>query len=370
MQQTWKHYVKFVLGIILVSVGVAMTYTVFEEGLTYALDVVWHDWLHTDERRYMILPIIFGYTALFFWLQHVLDAREEAHESHGLGSMPSPTVANYTKTLLIGFFSLLAGASLGPEAVLVPACMILGAYIGQRVFRGRKRETSLLAGVGIIALFTAFFHSVLVGILTVLLVKKQLKLSLTPKLIAVSVLTSFLTFFTLEHIEAESSFTLPSYDWHISFNTIAWSLLLVAAGYAIIRLLAWLHDQFRRLYNLTRPRDWWLHALVAASGLSILYLIGGPLTQFTGNHSIAPLLEQAPALGLGGLVLIAVIKAAAMAWSKAMGYRGGMIFPTVFLAATFVALVQLYVADFNAIYGLIAVMSGAFIANTRSGVLA
>jgi hypothetical protein len=80
--------------------------------------------------------------------------------------------------------------------------------------------------------------------------------------------------------------------------------------------------------------------------------------------------EQAPSLGLLGLLWIIAIKILAICWSKAIGYRGGMIFPTIFVAAVMVAIVQLYAHDFNFIYGLVAVIAGALVANRRTHVLA
>lgn len=370
MKYTLDYYVKFLVAIVIISIGVALTYTIFEEGVYRTIELIWHEWFDTDEQRLLIIPLIFILTAIYFWLQHILDAREEAQESHGLGSMPAPTLKNYGKILLIGFFSLIAGASLGPEAILVPACMLLGAYTGRHIFAKKKRETSLLAGIGIIALFTAFFHSILIGILTVLLVKKQLNAKLTPRLIIAASLTAFLTYITLDAVGSDGSFSLPSYSWDISISTLLWSLLLVVGGYIIVQFLALLHDQFRQIYNRTRLHNWQLHAGIAATGLTVLYLLGGPLVQFTGNHSILPMSEQASVLGTLGLIWVLILKTAAIAWSKAMGYRGGMIFPTIFLAATLVVIVQLQVADFNAIYGLIAVMIGAFVANQKSNILA
>jgi H+/Cl- antiporter ClcA len=93
------------------------------------------------------------------------------------------------------------------------------------------------------------------------------------------------------------------------------------------------------------------------------------LVEFTGNKSIMPMLQQASSLGLSGLVWIVVVKVAAISWSKAVGYRGGMIFPIIFIAAVLVAIVQLYVPGFNFIYGLIAAIIGALVANRRTHVL-
>ena len=357
---------KLLFAILLVGVGVAFTYTVFEQAISLSLDLIWNNLLHTNTHRLLILPLIFGFTLIFFWLRHTFDRSDK---SEGLGSTSRPTLANFGKILLVGYFSLLAGASLGPEAILVPASMLLGAYIGNSLF-ARKQETSFLAGMGIVALFTAFFHSYIIGILAIFLVAKQAKSKPTLSLLLFGAVTAGVTYLVLGVIDSKEAVTLPSYSWHINLVTILYSALLIASGYLLIRLLAVLDTLFGRVYILAQKKSWWQHAIIAAIGLTTLYLLGGPLVQFTGNHSIVPLFEQSATLGMLGIIWVIVIKVAAMAWSKAIGYRGGMIFPTIFLAAALVALLQLYVPSFNAIYGLIAVLIGAFIANSKTGVLA
>lgn len=358
---------KLLVAILLVSIGVAFTYTIFEQGVSISLDMLWSDLFHTNTYRLRIIPLVFVFTLVFFWLQHIFDRR--SHEAQGHGDMPEPTVANFGKILLMGYFSLLAGASLGPEAILVPASMILGAYVGRSLF-ARKQETSFLAGMGIVALFTAFFHSYIIGILAIFLVAKQAKTKPNLGLLLFGTVTAGVTYVVLGIIDAKEAISLPPYSWLINLETILWSALLVVAGYLVIRFLASLNTVFGRVYTRLQKSSWWLHAIVAASVLCVLYLVGGPLVQFTGNHSIVPLFEQSAALGVLGIIWIIVIKVAAMAWSKAIGYHGGMIFPTIFLAAALVAILQLYVPSFNAIYGLIAVLIGAFIANSKTGVLA
>lgn len=366
MQASFTANAKLLVAILLVSIGVACTYTVFEQAVALSLDLIWNDLLHTNTHRLMILPLIFGFTLIFFWLRHIFD---HSDKSEGLGSAPKPTLANFGKILLVGYFSLLAGASLGPEAILVPASMLLGAYVGSSLF-ARKQETSFLAGMGIVALFTAFFHSYIIGIFAIFLVAKQAESKPNLGLLLFGTVTAGVTYLVLGIIDAKEAVTLPSYSWHINLETALWSALLIAAGYLVIRLLAVLDTLFGHAYTFAQKKSWWQHAIIAAAGLAALYLLGGPLIQFTGNHSVVPLFEQSAALGVLGIIWVIVIKVAAMAWSKAIGYHGGMIFPTIFLAAALVALLQLYVPSFNVIYGLIAVLIGAFIANSRTGVLA
>jgi H+/Cl- antiporter ClcA len=118
-----------------------------------------------------------------------------------------------------------------------------------------------------------------------------------------------------------------------------------------------------------KKQPWWKHALIASSVLSLLYLFGGPLTEFTGNEAIVPLHERAELLGAWSILWIVIVKICAIGWSKSLGYRGGMIFPTVFVAAGIASLLQLNAPGLNFIYALLAVMAGAFIANRKLCIL-
>lgn len=360
--------IKLLLAIILAGIGTALTYHLFENAVHKSIDLIWHDWFDTDAKRWLVIPLTLLISLLFFGAQHYLDKRSETKEEHGLGAMPDPTVKNFAKILFIGYFSLVAGASLGPEAVLVPACMLLGAFIGSKLF-AKKELTALLAAAGLMALFTAFFHSIFVGVLSLALVSKQSKTKITPLLIAVSVLASVSSYYTLKLVSGSAYLAMPAYSWSLNLETIVFSLFLAVAGYFLILGMDASHKQFMKLRKLLNKRPWWQHALVAASVIAALYLLGGPLVEFTGNQSIEPMFQQASSIGLIGLAWILIVKVALISWSKAGGYRGGMIFPTIFLAAVLVAMPQLYDQNLNLIYGMIAVLVGAFAANRKSHIL-
>lgn len=361
--------VKLLVSIILVGIGVALTYHIFENAVHGSITAIWYTWLNTDANRLLVIPIGLVFALTFFGLQHWLDRPSEDTTEHGLGNMPKPTVTNYAKVLFIGFFSLLAGASLGPEAILVPASMILGAYVGTKLFKADSQPVKLLAAAGIMALFTAFFHSFLIGVLSVLLVVKQAKVKLKPQLLLVAVLASGTSLVTLNLLSSDSYFQLPSYTWQLNIETLLLGIVLAASGFIVTHGMYRLSKSIHKLREPIQNSGWVIWAIVASIGLSIIYLLGGPLTEFTGNKSIVPMFEQAASLGIIGLLKVLAIKVIAISWSKAIGYRGGMIFPTVFVAAVLVAIVQLYVANFNLIYGLIAVLIGAFASNKKTHVL-
>lgn len=359
---------QLLLAIILVGIGCALTYHFFENVVHSGIDLIWYDWFDTNNHRILVIPLTLVLTLIYFGLQHLLDKKAENNQEGGLGNMPAPTVVNYLKVLLLGFFSLIAGASLGPEAVLVPACIILGAMAGTKI-AADTNTTKLLTAAAITALFTAFFHSLLVGVLSVALVTKQAKTKLSPPLILVAFIASTASYLTLLLVGSKSYFALPGYSWHISVATILISFGLAVAGYVVIYSLHYMYVASSKIHVVTQKNGWLVNALVGSIVLSSIYLIGGPLIEFTGNHSIIPLFNQAGALGLIGLLGVLVTKIAVMAWSKGIGYRGGMIFPTIFLAAVLIAIVQLYVKEFNMIYGLIAVLAGAFVADHKTHVL-
>lgn len=361
---------QILLSTILVAIGVALTYFYFEYIVHHSITYVWDTWLGTENTRWLVIPACLVISLVFFGLQHRLDPKSETHESEGLGDMPKPTVANFVKVLFIGFFSLLAGASLGPEAILVPACTLLGAYVGVKLFKKDAPQIpKLLAMVGFIALFAAFFHSFIAGILGLVLVKKQLKLTLNPGLIILAVIASATTVLVLDLLDSSAYMTLPDYDWGINIAHLFVLLALALGGFVSTYGMSEAHRLFEKLHKQLTGKSWVVRGLLAGAGLSVFYLLGGPLVEFTGNESVVPMLQQAADLGLWGLVWILFIKVCVIAWSKSMGYRGGMIFPTVFVASVLVAIAQIYNPDINFIYGLIFALIGAFVANSKTKIL-
>lgn len=359
---------RVLLAVVLVGIGAALTYHIFENLVHESLNLVWHDWFNSDSKRLLVVPLTILISLVFFGLQHYLDRSSEDKQEHGLGEMPTPNVKNYLKILLLGYFSLLAGASLGPEAILVPSCMLLGAFIGTKIFSDQQ-TVKLMAAAGLMALFTAFFFSIIVGVLSIFLVMRQTKAKFNPMLLVVSIIASLSSYLTLKLVSGSAFVTLPHYSWKLNFKTLLLCVVLAVAGYIAITLMSSAHKQFLKIRQTVSKKPWWQHALLASAVVAVFYLLGGKLVEFTGNQAIVPMFKQAASLGLLGLVWILIVKIAVISWSKAIGYRGGMIFPTIFLASVLVAILQLYSHDFNLIYGLIAVLVGAFASNNKTRIL-
>ncbi len=182
-----------------------------------------------------------------------------------------------------------------------------------------------------------------------------------------AVVASGSTAIVLAVLDNSAYVALPGYSWSLDIKTIFILAVLGAAGYGMTYGLSAAHSASTIVASrLTSGKQWWLRGLVAAGGLSVLYWLGGSLVQFTGNESIVPLLKQSAQLGFWGLVWVLIIKAFAISWSKAAGYRGGLIFPTVFAASVIIAIAKLYVHDINLIYALIVVMAGVLAADSKA----
>jgi H+/Cl- antiporter ClcA len=357
------------LAIIVVAVAVALTYFYFEAVVRNSIDYVWDTLFSTDTRRLLIVPLCFVIGLVFFWLQHHFDPASETHQSEGLGEAPSPTVMNFVKVIGLGFFSLLAGASLGPEAILVPACIIIGGYVGASFFKTDKLAPKLLGMVGFVALLAAFFNSFIAGMLGLLLVTKQVHIKLNAVLVVVAALASLITVYVLKLLSSKAYAKLPPSHWKLSLSSLLVLAGLIAAGYVAIYAMHGIYTLVVPLRGKLASQAWWVRWLVASSGLSILYLLGGSLVEFTGNESIVPMLNQAAKLGVVGLLWILVVKLAAISWSKGLSYRGGLAFPTIFVASVLVAIAQHYFPNVSFILGLIAVMAGAIAANRKVKIL-
>jgi MFS family permease len=348
------------------GVVVALVFLVFETAVSLSLDRVWDDLLHTDQRRILVVPtaIVLGFG--YFSAVHLLDPGSPTQ--HGLGEAPEPTLKNLARTLFIGFLSLLAGASLGPEAVLVPASIIIGGWFGTHLADDGRRAVTALGSAGLIALFTAFFTSFLIGMLALfILVKRGAKLSW--RLVVFAAVAAGSSYGTLTLLSAEPLMTMPGFRWHLTVADVVLAAALIGSGWVLLHVLKWFSAGCDRVEDALTRFPWPVRAILASTGLGLLFLIGGTLVQFTGNKAFVPLFDSAARLGTAGLLWVLVVKLTAIAWSRALHYRGGMIFPSLLACAVVVAIVSLHVSDLNIGLGVIAVFTGMIIADRRTNVL-
>jgi H+/Cl- antiporter ClcA len=163
------------------------------------------------------------------------------------------------------------------------------------------------------------------------------------------------------------SLSLPAYSGFRYGDIIGACLIAIATtliGLAAVWVFPYLFAMFEALRN---------PLLILATGgvvLGVLGAIGGEITMFKGLDQMAQLAAQYKTLSSASIAIIAGIKLLAMLVAATSGFRGGRIFPTVFigvalglLANSLFASIPVGIAVACSILGLVLVIA-------RSGWLA
>lgn len=350
---------KSLLGALLTGVAVALVYAAFTFATHTAIELLWFRFFDGSNALVLLALTLLVSLLFFAAIRRGSVIPRQSHDN------PEPTFGNLGKVLGSGFLSLLSGASLGPEAILIPASSITGGLVSRRL---RIQKTEVFAIVGFSALFVAFFHSFIFMLLGLALARKRFNEKFTKWILIMAAVGSLATYMVLRLLHEPAYIAFPPTVLRVSFVAVLALAALFAAGYAANIGLRYLTKRFDRFYLQARP-NWWQHAFIAAVVLSTLYIGGGEWVRFTGNDSILPLFNNAPHLGLGLLLWIMGIKIVAIAWSRSSSYRGGLIFPMVFVASTMVAIAQRYAPGFGYGFELAVVLLGMFTADRKTKLL-
>jgi len=339
---------------------------------------LWEDVLGTDEHRWRVFPvaIILG---LLLTATYKLVKTERVRETSGdlleeLKGAPS-TLRGIGAALLIGAISLLAGASLGPEAALMAFSAGFGMYMAAKMKVGSGKQILVLASVG--ALLVAFVHSVLMVLIPLLLLfQGWKKLGQKPQLKPIAIIllagvASFGTIWGIRTLTGEPGVglipALPGYE-AIDFAIAA--LLGFVCG-----LLALTLNSLVKLFSNTSlvvakakfPGSDWVFGAVAGLALGFLYYAGGPTVQFSGKVGTELLIDNFAEFSVVTLIGLVLIKLMATAWSAGTGYRGGLVFPSIFIGVATGLLFTHLFPEFGgtgAVIGAIAGMMTAVIGST------
>jgi len=251
-------------------------------------------------------------------------------EGHGIG-MEQVQASDAAGMVLISLVSLSAGASLGPEAALLAVALSIGAVLANRLRRAELERVFGMSGVG--SLLSGLFGSPLAPTVLVLEVAPvtghNLYVFLIPVLIASAVgLLMFDAILNGPLLEID----FPSYPGvelaHV-FEALAVAAVAAAVGMLLIATLRAVQRLLLPIADRTV-----LKATVGGVGIGLIALVAGEETLFSGEHELEVLLQDPEAYGAGALVLILGGKLLALALSLETGFRGGRIFPVLFIGAT------------------------------------
>ncbi|BBV39939.1 MULTISPECIES: ion channel protein [Citrobacter] len=239
--------------------------------------------------------------------------------------MPVPTSAipGLLAALILG---LAGGVSLGPEHPIMTVNIALAVALGSRMFpRIAKLDWTILASAGTIgALFGTPVAAALIFSQTL---NSSNDVPLWDRLFAPLMAAAAGSLTTSLFFHPHFSLPIAHYtQMHLTdiLSGAVVAAIAIAAGMVAVWCLPRLHHL---MHQLKHP------VLILGTGgfiLGILGVIGGPLTLFKGLDEMQQM-AFSQTLGTSDYFMLAVIKLAALVVAAASGFRGGRIFPAVFV---------------------------------------
>ncbi|UKW18950.1 ion channel protein [Enterobacter cloacae] len=225
--------------------------------------------------------------------------------------------------LIIG---LAGGVSLGPEHPIMAVNIGLAVYLGSRILpRVGALDWTILASAGTIgALFGTPVAAALIFSQTL---SSNNDVPLWDKLFAPLMAAAAGALTTSLFFNPHFSLSLPHYG-QMQIADIFSGAVVVAIAIALGMIAVWCLPRLHRLvHKLKHP------VLILGVGgliLGILGAIGGKVTLFKGLDEMQQL-AFSQVFSVSDYLLFALIKLAALVAAAACGFRGGRIFPAVFV---------------------------------------
>lgn len=234
--------------------------------------------------------------------------------------------------------SLSIGASLGPEAPLLGATTAILAWVAHR--RGLPREGLVSLGIaGLLgAMFGAPVGAAFAFIELVPLAGKALYERLVPLFISSS--AGALTIVTLA---GRPRFLAPFPDAR-DFMPVD---IVTAAAVGIVGALAGLlvGVGLRVLYPLATNAPVVVRMAIGGVVLATAAALAGDIILFSGQREIEALVDGFTSYSGGELVTIAALKLVSLIVAVVVGFRGGRIFPAVFVGVAIGAVIHHFIPE-------------------------
>ena len=272
--------------------------------------------------------------------------------------------------VITAFVSLIAGASLGPEAPLADACGGMGTLMADKL-KLDERATRTMGYSGVSGMLAAFitspFSGALLGLESAQGGPGGLQTYfwvLFPSLLASAVAT--VVFVLLTGTFFETLYQFPAYSPRLADLFYAAPLGLIGGAVGLLFMLS-----LKRLQGLLRP----LKAHVVLRGLLgglAMGVIGAllPLTLFSGEEQTADLITHAAEIGVLMLIMLAVAKLLATSLLLTTGWKGGYVFPIMFASVALGLAVNLVFPHIPIAVTVAATMAGALVAAMKAPLFA
>ncbi|HSX30415.1 MAG TPA: chloride channel protein [Candidatus Saccharimonadales bacterium] len=343
----------------------------FELAVNDGTNWLWNDVFRSNVYRWVVVPLAVALSIALSWFIYRLHEQRVVAPDSNLTDELSGAPANLGSigiVLAIGLASLLAGASLGPEASLMTAAAGLGSWAAVRGHIGPGRELLVLASVG--ALLVAFLGSGIMVTVPLLILWKQKQFKLQP---AAVILLAGLSSLAILHVidpHHPGFGSLPPMPAAV-FHDFVIAPIVGCAATVVALVLTYFIARFteaaKRIDQRCRPS---LAAALFGLGVGLLYLLGGESIQFSGSVGAHQLVQNAPTYSLLTVAGLLLAKLLATSWSKGSGYRGGLVFPSIYMGTALGLLVAQLNAGWAGVGASVGGIAGMLTAVVGSPVLA
>ncbi|MEV8594713.1 ion channel protein [Streptomyces sp. NPDC052012] len=266
--------------------------------------------------------------------------------------------------LLVTGLMLAGGPSLGPENPIIAVNVSLAVWLGAKAFpeAPEKGWVVLAEAATIGALFGTPVAAALIisEALAGQRIKGQLWDSLFAPLIAAAAGALTITLLAAPSFDLD----LPAFG-HPGWTDLLAALTIAVAGAALgmcaVYAFPYVHGVFRRLRH---PM-----LMLPAGGvvLGALAALGGHLTLFKGLDEMTELARDPGGWSAGEFATMTVVKLAALLVAASCGFRGGRIFPAVFVGTALGLCAHALVPEVHLAVGVSAAVLGMLLAITRQG---
>ncbi|MFD4725159.1 ion channel protein [Streptomyces seoulensis] len=259
---------------------------------------------------------------------------------------------------------LAGGPSLGPENPIIAVNVGLAVWLGQKLVpRAPDSLWPVLAEAGTIgALFGTPVAAALV--ISEALAGRPLRGRLWDNLFAPLTAAACGAITTTLVARPTFDLGLPPFG-HPRWNDVVAALVIASAaallGMCAVRVFPYVHTAFHRLRH---PM-----LMLPAGGLVLgaLAAAGGHLTLFKGLTEVGELARDPDGWSAGQFAVLAVVKLAALVVAASCGFRGGRIFPSVFIGAAFGLCAHALVPAVQPAVAVATGVLGMLLAITRQG---
>ncbi|EIR0991719.1 ion channel protein [Escherichia coli] len=273
--------------------------------------------------------------------------------------VPPSALPGLIVALILG---LAGGVSLGPEHPIMTVNIALAVAIGARLLpRVNRMEWTILASAGTIgALFGTPVAAALIFSQTL---NGSSEVPLWDRLFAPLMAAAAGALTTGLFFHPHFSLPIAHYGQMEMTDILSGAIvaaIAIAAGMVAVWCLPRLHAMMHQMKN---------PVLVLGIGgfiLSILGVIGGPVSLFKGLDEMQQMVAN-QAFSTSDYFLLAVIKLAALVVAAASGFRGGRIFPAVFVGVALGLMLHEHVPAVPAAITVSCAILGIVLVVTRDG---